>query len=41
VVAGLVEETICRGYVMTTLGRMGYGLVVQVLLSGLFFALVH
>ncbi len=41
VVAGLVEETIFRGYVMTTLGRMGYGLVVQVLLSGLFFALVH
>lgn len=41
VVAGLVEETIFRGYVMTTLGRMGYGLVVQVMLSGLFFALVH
>jgi CAAX protease family protein len=41
VVAGLVEETILRGYVMTTLGRMGYGLVVQILLSGLFFALVH
>ena len=41
VVAGLVEETIFRGYVMTTLGRMGYGLVVQVLLSGLFFAVVH
>jgi len=41
VVAGLVEETIFRGYVMTTLGRMGYGLVVQVLLSGLFFALAH
>ena len=40
-VAGLVEETIFRGYVMTTLGRMGYGLVVQVLLSGLFFALAH
>lgn len=41
VVAGLVEETIFRGYVMTTLGRMGYGLVVQVLLSGLLFALLH
>jgi membrane protease YdiL (CAAX protease family) len=41
VVAGMVEETIFRGYVMTTLGRMGYGLVVQVMLSGLFFALVH
>jgi CAAX protease family protein len=41
VVAGLVEETIFRGYVMTTLGRMGYGLVVQILLSGLFFALIH
>jgi len=41
VVAGLVEETIFRGYVMTTLGRMGYGLAVQVLLGGLFFALVH
>jgi CAAX protease family protein len=26
---------------MTTLGRMGYALVVQVLLSGLFFALSH
>jgi len=41
VVAGLVEETIFRGYVMTTLGRMGYGLVVQVMLSALFFALAH
>ncbi len=41
VVAGLVEETVFRGYVMTTLGRMGYGLVVQILLSGLFFALAH
>jgi uncharacterized protein len=41
IVAGVVEETIFRGYVITTLGRMGYGLVVQVLLSGLFFALFH
>lgn len=41
VVAGVVEETIFRGYVMTTLGRMRYGLAVQVLLSGLFFALAH
>jgi CAAX protease family protein len=41
VVAGMVEETIFRGYVITTLGRMGYGLVAQILLSGLFFALVH
>lgn len=41
IIAGVVEETIFRGYVMTTLGRMGYGLVVQVLLSGLFFALAH
>lgn len=41
VVAGVVEETIFRGYVMTSLGRMGYGLAVQVLLSGLFFALAH
>ncbi len=41
VVAGVVEETIFRGYVMTILGRMGYGLAVQILLSGLFFALAH
>lgn len=41
VVAGVVEETIFRGYVMTTLGRMGYGLVIQVLLSGLSFAFFH
>ena len=41
IVAGVVEETIFRGYVITTLGRMGYGLVVQVLLSGLFFAFFH
>jgi len=40
-VAGLVEETIFRGYVMSTLGRMGYDLVVQVLLGSLFFALFH
>lgn len=41
IVAGVVEETIFRGYVITTLGRKGDGLVVQVLLSGLFFALFH
>lgn len=41
VVAGVVEETIFRGYVMTSLGRMRYGLVMQVLLSDLFFALAH
>lgn len=41
IVAGLVEEIVFRGYVITTLGRMGYGLVVQVLLSWLFFAFFH
>jgi membrane protease YdiL (CAAX protease family) len=40
-VAGVVEETIFRGYVMTSLADMGYGLFVQTLLSGLLFGLVH
>jgi membrane protease YdiL (CAAX protease family) len=31
VVAGMVEETVFRGYVMTTLNAMGYRQVVQVL----------
>jgi membrane protease YdiL (CAAX protease family) len=41
IVAGVVEETIFRGYVMTMLGRMGYGVLIQIVLSGLVFALVH
>lgn len=41
VIAGLFEETFFRGYVMMTLKNMGYHTVVQVLLSGLFFALFH
>lgn len=40
-IAGLVEETIFRGYLMTAVGRLGYGLWVQVLLSGLLFSLAH
>lgn len=40
-VAGLVEETIFRGYVMMALARMGYGRAVQVLVSGASFALAH
>ncbi len=40
-VAGVVEETLFRGYVMTSLAEMGYGRVVQTLLSGLLFGLVH
>ena len=41
IIAGGVEETIFRGYIITALSRKGYALVVQVLLSGLFFALFH
>lgn len=40
-VAGIVEEVIFRGYVMTILARMGYGNLVQVLVSGLVFAVAH
>jgi membrane protease YdiL (CAAX protease family) len=40
-VAGVVEEVIFRGYVMTTLLQMGYGNVVQVLVGGITFALAH
>jgi membrane protease YdiL (CAAX protease family) len=38
-VAGVVEEVIFRGYVMTTLARMGYRNLVQVLVSGTAFAI--
>lgn len=41
VVAGVVEESIFRGYVMTTLNTMGYRAIVQILMSGVFFALFH
>jgi membrane protease YdiL (CAAX protease family) len=41
VVAGLVEETIFRGYLMTSLDEMGHGRVAQVLISGMAFALAH
>jgi uncharacterized protein len=40
-VAGLVEETIFRGYVMTSLESMRCGPVIQVLLSGVIFAIAH
>lgn len=40
-VAGLVEETIFRGYVMTSLDAMGRGHVTQVLVSGATFAIAH
>ena len=39
--AGVVEETIFRGYVMTALARMGYGRAIQVLVSGASFAFAH
>lgn len=40
-VASMVEEIIFHGFVMTTLKQMNPGNLVQVLLSGLFFALAH
>jgi membrane protease YdiL (CAAX protease family) len=40
-VAGLVEETIFRGYLMTSLDQMGRGRVTQVLVSGAAFAVAH
>lgn len=40
-VAGLVEEVIFRGYLMTALAWKGRGRVTQVMLSGLLFALAH
>lgn len=40
-VAGLVEETIFRGYLMTSLDRMGRGHVTQVVVSGAAFAIAH
>jgi CAAX protease family protein len=40
-VAGLVEETIFRGYVMTSLQQMGQGRAAQVLVSGMTFAIAH
>ncbi len=39
--AGIVEETVFRGYVVTVLGRMNYPAATQVLVSGLVFALAH
>lgn len=40
-VAGLVEEMIFRGYVMTSLETTGKGRVTQVVISGVLFALAH
>jgi membrane protease YdiL (CAAX protease family) len=40
-VAGLVEETIFRGYLMTSLEQMGRGRVAQVLVSAVAFAAAH
>lgn len=40
-VAGLVEETIFRGYLMTSLEAMGRGPVTQVVVSGVVFAVAH
>lgn len=40
-VAGVVEEVIFRGYVMTTLAWMGHGRALQVLVSAITYALVH
>jgi hypothetical protein len=40
-VAGLVEETIFRGYLMTSLEQMGRGRVAQVLVSAVVFAAAH
>lgn len=40
-VAGLVEETIFRGYLMLSLDEMGCGRVTQVLVSGATFAIAH
>ncbi len=39
--AGIVEETIFRGYIITTLARMEQRVLTQVLVSGLIFALAH
>jgi membrane protease YdiL (CAAX protease family) len=40
-VAGVVEETLFRGYLMTSLQAMGRGRIIQVLMSGAAFALAH
>jgi hypothetical protein len=40
-VAGLVEETIFRGYVMTSLSTLRRGPVTQVVVSGAIFAIAH
>jgi membrane protease YdiL (CAAX protease family) len=39
--AGLCEEAVFRGYVMTRLADAGYGWIVQVLASGAVFGLAH
>jgi len=41
VVAGVVEEVIFRGYVMTALARMGQSAFVQVVFSAALFAAAH
>lgn len=40
-VAGVVEEVVTRGYVMTALASMGHGRVVQVLASATAYGLAH
>jgi membrane protease YdiL (CAAX protease family) len=39
--AGWCEEIFFRGYVMTRLADAGYGKIIQVIASGLFFGLAH
>ncbi len=39
--AGLCEEIIFRGYMMTQFARLGYGKALQVIVPGLFFGLMH
>jgi len=39
--AGLCEEIIFRGYMMTQFAHLGYGRAMQVIVPGLFFGLMH
>lgn len=41
VIGGLIEELVFRQWLMDVLDSKGYGIIIQILISGILFALIH
>lgn len=41
IIGGLIEELVFRQWLMNVLDSKGYGMIIQVLISGILFALIH